>query len=98
MSQVHTATFTGVRYDIDIDPNLGGYCDRPDKKGRPCLTVITPLNTKKGLIHLIHECLHASQYFKDHAIIERTSTEIGTLMWRLGYRRPSPGQEGSTER
>lgn len=86
---VRTATFAGVRYDIDLDVNLGGYCDHPDGKGNPSITVCTDPNTQKGLTHLIHECLHASGYSKHEATVVRVSKDVGRLLWRLGYRRPT---------
>jgi len=83
---VRSHTFNGVKYDIDICNRLDGTCDSP-RGGRPSLRVSVPLNTQKGLITLLHECLHAEGWAKSEDVIERVSREAGTLAWRLGYRK-----------
>ena len=88
---VKTATINGTRYDIDLDVNLGGYCDHPEGKGNPCIAVCSDPNTRLGLTHLIHECLHASVWSAHENTVDRTSKDIGRLLWRLGYRLQSEG-------
>lgn len=85
MTVVRTATFAGVRYDIDLCEALDGCCDSP-RGGRPSIRVMANPNTQKGLITLIHESLHASNWAATEAVVDRTSREIGTLLWRLGFR------------
>ena len=89
--KVKSHTFNGVRYHIELDP-YEGWCDDPKTKGisweYPAIRLADGLpNTKKALIILIHECRHAQDYRKKEKTIERESTEIGTLLWRLGYRK-----------
>jgi hypothetical protein len=97
MSTVHTATFNGVRYTIDTDP-IDGCCSPPKPGDRdPILRVCRPLNTMKGIETACHEALHACNFDKKEETVARTARDVGRFLWRLGYRRPSPGQEGSTE-
>jgi hypothetical protein len=44
------------------------------------------LKTKNGLVTAIHEALHAENWSKDEDTVDRVSKEIGTFLWRLGYR------------
>lgn len=82
---VRTATFGGIRYDIDLCGPIDGCCDQP-KGGRPALMITTDLNTKNGLISLIHECLHALAWSVDEDKVNQVSKDVGRLLWRLGYR------------
>jgi len=84
--KVKTQTFNGIRYDIDICGPIAGSCDQP-RGGRPSLRIACDLNTKKGLITVIHECIHASDWPMSEEKVDRLSNDAGTLLWRLGYRR-----------
>jgi len=86
MRRVKTHKFNGVTYDIDLDTNCAGYCESPKPKGNPCLHVGVPINTKDGLIKLCHEMLHAARFSAHENTVERTSEDIGSLLWRLNYR------------
>ncbi len=85
---VRTATFNGVKYDIDLCGPIDGYCDQPHG-GRPTLAITADLATSVGLVSLIHEVLHASSFHSSEEVVDRTSTDLGRLLWRLGYRCPS---------
>ena len=85
---VKTATFNGTRYTVDTDP-IDGCCSPPKPGDRdPTLRVCCPLNTRVGLITLIHEAMHACDYDKHEKTVDRTSKDIGRLLWRLGFRCP----------
>ena len=84
MRRVRTHTFNGRKYKIDID-ELEGWCDQFANNDR-FIHILGDPNTRNGLITIIHECLHAEDWTKGEAPIERTSKEIGTLLWRLGFR------------
>ena len=81
-----THTFNGVKYDIDISDPLDGYCDSP-RGGKPTLRIVSNLNTKTGLITVLHEALHAEGWAVSEDVVDRVSSEIGNLLWRLNYRR-----------
>lgn len=81
---VKTATFAGVLHDIDLCGPIDGCCDHPF--GIPSIRVMADPNTQKSLITLIHECLHASNWHASEDLVDRTATDVGRLLWRLGYR------------
>lgn len=82
---VRTATFAGVLHDIDLCGPIDGCCDQP-VGGKPSIRVMADMDTQNGLIALIHEGLHASNWHASEDLVDRTATDIGRLMWRLGYR------------
>ena len=85
---VKTATFNGRKFVIDVDTPFDGLCECPyGSDNTPAIRIPIPLNSKKGLVTLLHECLHASQWAKGEGVVDRTSQDIGRLLWRLGYRR-----------
>lgn len=101
MKKVRTHSFNGVRYKIGVDDPYDAWCDpprKPQKREFPAIRLCDGLpfgnnrRAKNGLIALIHECLHASDYNTHENTVERVSMDIGRLLWRLGYRR----QNGST--
>lgn len=83
MRKVRTATFNGIKYEIVIGKVDGA----ADKYGGYSLLVNGNLDTQKDLITLIHEAMHAGNWDKHEETIDRSSKEIGRLLWRLGYRR-----------
>jgi len=89
MRRVRTHRFNGVKFNINVQTPVDGYCEspRPDKKYVPELCVTVDIDTKLGLDRLIHESLHASRYTKNEAEVTRTATEIADFLWRLGFRR-----------
>lgn len=101
MKRVHTHSFRGVRYQIRVDDPIDGWCDppkKPQKNEFPSIWLPDGLpfgnkrRAKNGLISLIHECLHASNYNTNENTVEQISKDIGRLLWRLGFRR----QDGLT--
>ena len=88
---VRTATLNGTRYTVDTDP-IDGCCSPPKPSDRkPILRVCRPLDTLAGLITLIHEAMHACDYDKHENTVDRTSKDIGRLLWRFGYRPQTEG-------
>ena len=86
MKKVKKHTFNKVIYDIDMCGPMNGYCDHPRGR-RPAIRITAEPYTKKELISILHETGHAEDWAKSEEIVDRISTEIGTFLWRLGYRR-----------
>lgn len=86
VKMVKTATFNGRKYRITMDGRLDGWCDQYKLDDRHIVIAATQ-HTQNELITIIHESLHASNWCKSEEAVDRTSTEIGRLLWRLGYRR-----------
>ncbi|KKL71237.1 hypothetical protein LCGC14_2096920 [marine sediment metagenome] len=90
---VRTAKFNGVKYTVDMTP-INGCCSPPKPKDRePTLRICCPLNTRVGLITAIHEAMHACNYDKHEAIVDRASIDIGRFLWRLGYQISLRGEK-----
>jgi len=86
--KVKTHTLNGHLYDIDVEEPFDEVCESPKEKGGiPSIRVAIDINTKKGLIALLHGILHAEKWAETEEVVERTAEEGGTLIWRLGYRR-----------
>lgn len=83
---VKTATFNGRQYKIFLQEPVDGTCTTYTLER--AIEIFTPLDTQNGLITLIHECLHAGNWHASEDVVDRTSKDIGRLMWRLGYRIP----------
>lgn len=81
---VRTATINGRQYKIFLREPVDGLT--ATYKMERAIEIFTPLDTQNGLITLIHESLHASNWAKSEATVDRTSKDIGRLLWRLGYR------------
>lgn len=80
--------FNGVKYNIEVDGSLQGWCSPPPgKKPEPIIIVRPNIKTKIGFVTLLHECIHAGNYNIHESKVERMATEIGLLLWRLGYRK-----------
>lgn len=87
MKKVKSHTFNGRKYRIDFG-HLDGWCDQYDLNDR-MIHILAEPNTRNELITIIHECLHAEDWTKTEEPIERIGKEIGTFLWRLGYRKES---------
>jgi hypothetical protein len=85
MPPVKTHTFNGRVYKIVIDGPMDGQCTqyKPEYE----IWIMAPLEERKGLITAIHEALHACDWRANEARVDQISTEIGSFLWRLGYRR-----------
>ena len=83
---VRTHTFNGKKHKIYIRP-VDGLCLNSEKGERDYeLYIFYSLREKNGLITALHEALHASDFNMQEEKVERISREIGTFLWRLGYR------------
>lgn len=86
MKSVQTHTFNKQRYKIYIGP-LKGICD-VDKHPPLSLFVRTSAMSERQILTvLIHEALHACNWDKSEKVVERTSKDISSFLWRLGFRR-----------
>lgn len=81
--RVHHHNFMGKRYEVDVEEPHDGICDEKKKY----LIVSIPIETKKGLTVLVHECLHACYPNMRHDGVEKGAESIGGLLWKLGYRK-----------
>ncbi|KKK68751.1 hypothetical protein LCGC14_2940900 [marine sediment metagenome] len=96
MKKVRTHRFNGVKFHIGVDEPYVGWCDKP---GRPDSTEYPGIRlpeglpcgeksgAKEGLITLIHEMLHAENWDPSEKRVDQIATDMGGLLWRLGYRR-----------
>jgi hypothetical protein len=83
--QAKTHTFNKKKYHIFAE-ELDGWCDITNNKVY-YLVISRDLNTRTGLITAIHESLHASDWKAKEQTIDRVSKEIGSFLWRLGFRK-----------
>ena len=84
MKKVKTHSFNGNRYNIRFW-KFDGATD-VDRSPRDMPIAAKP-NTRNEIITLIHEAMHAGNWDKHEETIDRSSKEIGSFLWRLGYRR-----------
>ncbi|MHC4121998.1 MAG: hypothetical protein ACYSSI_00360 [Planctomycetota bacterium] len=90
MKKVHTHTFNGVKYNIDVDEPFEALCESPrDTDTKPSIRVAVDINTLKGLKALFHECVHASAWSLSEEVVDRIANDSARLFWRLGFRRKS---------
>ncbi len=94
--KVETHRFNGTKYRIEVDDPFLGLCDKPEgpKKDRyPALRLSKGLphgnekGARTGLITLMHEMIHASNWNLSEEIVDRMAVDMGGLLWRLRYRR-----------
>jgi hypothetical protein len=81
-----TVTLGGRRYKLYVCGPIDGLCDAPKVKEREIFILAEPF-TRAELITIVHEALHAENWSVSDNTVDRVSTEIGKLLWRLGYRR-----------
>jgi len=95
-NRIRTHSFNGVIYRVGVDDPYYAWCDRPgepQKSEFPAIRLVDGLpcgnkrGAKTGLISLVHEALHASNYHTHENTVDQVSKDIGRLLWRLGYRR-----------
>ncbi len=90
--KLKTHTFNGRKYKIDCDTDIDGWCDQFALNER-FIHIHQPLNTQRGLITAIHEALHAENWAANEQTVERVSREIGSFLWRLGFRKIKAGKK-----
>ena len=86
MRKVKTHRFNGKKYHILLG-ELDGFADYGPTTDYFHIVVSCKPFTRKELRVLVHEAMHAGNWDKDEATIDRTSREISSLLWRLGFRR-----------
>ena len=90
MAKIRTHSFNGKRYRIFAGP-VDGLCFRSDKKEKDYeLYLLYPLREKNGFITALHEAIHAFDFNMPEEKVDRMSKEIGTFLWRIGYRWRPP--------
>lgn len=82
---VKTHIFKGKRYNIIETSAIDGVTDTNPTPRE--LVNCAKKNTQNELITWIHEGMHAGNWDKREETIDRSSKDIGRLLWRLGYRR-----------
>ena len=79
----------GKYWDLTFSKMKGKYlgrCDAPhipEKK----IKISKDIEGKEELDTLLHELLHAADWWKDEEWVEQTASEIATVLWRLGWRK-----------
>ena len=67
-----------------------GDCDDPASKNKK-IRIANNLGPMEQMDAVIHECLHASDWFKDEAWIDVVATDIARLLWKMGWRLTKDG-------
>jgi len=86
MKPVKTATFRGTKYEIELDGPIDGRCEGTHDTKNPKLSIYVDLDSKVGLITVIHEALHACCFAKTEKIVTETAEDIARFLRRLGYK------------
>lgn len=85
--KVRTHKFNGYKFNIDVYEPFTAVVESPrDSDNKPSLRVAIDIKTKEGLICLLHEALHASAWAKTEELADRAAEEVGSFLWRLGFR------------
>jgi hypothetical protein len=85
---IRTHTFSGKKYKINTEP-IGAYCENPQRPPRhnPEIHFVDGLkNDLTTLEYAIEEGTHALRFLKREDTVRPFSKELGTFLWRLGYR------------
>jgi hypothetical protein len=86
MKPVKTHTFNGRKHRIHVGP-VDGICFNSERNERDHdLFILTSLGEKDGLITAVHEAMHALNWKAKEEQIDQDSKELGTFLWRLGFR------------
>ena len=86
--------FGTTTYTVDLEP-FEGITDHKDGSD-PYIRLPDGLpygnsqKAKRGLVTLLHECIHASKWYMPEQEVDNISTDIASLLWKLGYRRVRP--------
>jgi len=63
-----------------------GDCDPPETKGKK-IRIAKDLSPQEELEVVIHESLHAADWYKDEEWVEVVAKDISNLLWRIGWRK-----------
>ena len=72
------------------EEEVRGDCDDPSARNKQ-IRIANNLPPIEQLEVVIHECLHASDWFKDEEWIEEVAVDIARLLWKLGWRLAKDG-------
>lgn len=67
-----------------LGPNYG-ICDDPSSPNKT-IKIEKSLKGKDKLRIILHELLHASAWDLSEEWVDKSSTDISEILWRLGYR------------
>jgi hypothetical protein len=84
-------TFNGVEYTIIVEKDLLGLCLDDISH---TLTLIAPLTTSIGLQTAVHEAIHAEFPMLPENVVNVVGIDIGTYLWKLGFRYQPPKPKG----
>jgi hypothetical protein len=83
-------TILRKRYELRFVPFLGktvmGTCEDPFEPER-IIRIKQGMSEKETLDTIIHEILHAADWWKKEEWVENVATDITRTLWRLGYRK-----------
>lgn len=90
-------TILGKRYRLRFARlrTKDGDCSDPGRPGHE-IRIRTGVSEKRELEVLIHEVLHAADWWKDERWVEEVGRDLARLLWRLGYRRQTELDGSST--
>ena len=86
---VRTEVFSSGRYRIELDMDYHGFAEVPRQPSSDelCIWINPRLKGKTRLETIVHECIHAEFPDMSEDQVESAGTNIGRLLWRLGYRQ-----------
>lgn len=67
----------------------GGECDAPTTP-RKAIRILEGLSEEDELRLLIHEFLHACNWWADEEWVDEVSSDMANALWRLGWRKTKP--------
>jgi len=63
-----------------------GDCDSPNTRHKK-IRIAANLPPKEELETVLHEALHAADWYKDEEWVEIVARDLTRLLWRLGWRK-----------
>ena len=85
-------TIMGKRYRLllvapsKMPRDASGTCNAPHDTSKT-IKIENGLPEQDSLRVAIHEIWHAADWHKDEAYIDRASTDMARILWRLGWRK-----------
>ena len=69
-----------------------GTIEAPNIKGKR-IFIREELKEKDELDTVLHECLHAADWWKDEEWVDEVAEDIARILWRLGWRKQQEEEE-----
>jgi len=88
---VATSLLNGKKKSKETEERTYSDCDDPTTKNKQ-IRIANNLSPVEQMDAVIHECLHASDWFKDEKWVDEVSTDIARLLWKLGWRPTKDGE------